>query len=145
MTPLSFRKTLAWAVVLVGACGGKELANRPAPVGPDGGTYTEADGATCVDIDLSAYDTFCDQPSDCIEVLGAKVCDGYCGGCQNGTAIISAAEKARYQSAISALVPGTCDGCPQAGSPQCTKHTCTICSFGDPACAEVSDADVSSQ
>jgi hypothetical protein len=64
----------------LGACGGKQLGGGGGSGGPGdaGGVFTEPDGAVCVDIDLSTYDTSCNQASDCISITAGTICGGDC-------------------------------------------------------------------
>jgi hypothetical protein len=124
---------------LGGACGGKQLSGGS---GDAGSVYTEPDGATCVDIDLSTYDTSCNQASDCTLVQGGTVCGPQCN-C-GGVDAVNGSEQSRYQNAIASL-PSCNDylysTCAEPAQPtECIHHTCCNTFSTNPVCHEDSDA-----
>ena len=84
-------------------------------------------GAACVDIDLSTYDTSCQQDSDCADITAGTVCTD---SCMCGGAAINTDGLGRYGAAIGTI--GTSLACPCAfeGVVSCVANKCTICGFG---------------
>jgi hypothetical protein len=126
-------KSLATAAVLtlgfLVACGGSVLENNP-----DGGQYTEPDGAVCVDIALSSYDQSCSSTSDCVEITTGNICPGSCA-C-GGTPVNKSGE-AQYQAAISGIKLDDCP-CASDGVPACVAGKCILCTFDGktPGCSD---------
>jgi hypothetical protein len=136
--------TLLFACGLLGACGGEQIGSfggsssggvggsggggtsSSGGSGGSGGVSNEPDGATCVNVDISAFDRSCQHVSDCAYVAGGgEICDGYCN-C--GQATISASAVRRYEEAISAVThaPEPCP-CSQEGFAVCRDNLCTLC------------------
>jgi hypothetical protein len=90
----------------------------------DGGEFdggiSDADGGTCVDIELSTYDVSCNQASDCILIQTGEVCSGQCS-C--GGLPVSASEQSRYDQATSGITFGACS-CPKELPPLCFENRC---------------------
>ncbi len=84
------------------------------------------DSGTCVDIDLSTYDTSCNVSSDCIEITAGTICSG---SCACGGATINVADEGRYDAAISGIQTGACP-CPAELPPSCVAGKCVFCGFG---------------
>jgi hypothetical protein len=91
------------------------------------GDGAASDGATCVNIDVSTYDTSCQTDSDCINVSAGKICSGY--NCLCGGATINADGQARYNAALASVEagPGPYCGCPYFGRPRCLQAQCVYC------------------
>jgi hypothetical protein len=87
----------------------------------DAGVST-GDGGTCVDIDLSAYDSSCNQTSDCILIRTGEVCSGQC---ECGGEPVNASEETRYRQATSGITFGLCF-CPIQASPECLENRCVF-------------------
>jgi len=109
------------------ACGGLV-------VGSDAGA--DADGGTCVDLDVNSFDTSCAADTDCIAVAApGVVCSGY--NCLCPGSAINADGGAAYEALLSKIKPGPgpqC-GCPALGQPRCVAAHCTFCpnpAFGGP-------------
>jgi hypothetical protein len=119
------------------ACGGTELGVGTGSDGGakgDGGTFTEPDGAVCVDIDLATYDQSCTTSSDCVDITSGTLCST---GCLCGGSTINNSGNARYEAAIAQLSSvGPVCGCPFFGQPECLHGTCIICDgpTPNPAC-----------
>ena len=103
-----------------GTCPGTSDAGPPPA---DAAVEAEPDAGECVTIDLSTYDRSCQQTSDCVDITSGTLCSG---DCLCGGSAINVDGQARYQQAISGLVPGGC-GCPYFGSPTCVLGQCVIC------------------
>jgi hypothetical protein len=80
-----------------------------------------ADADRCVDVDLSTYDSSCNQASDCI-VIQTQVCSG---DCACGGSAVSASEQSRYQQETSGITPALC-ACGFETTPQCIRNQCVI-------------------
>jgi hypothetical protein len=127
---------------LMVGCGGKQIGSAPdsGSGDSDGGTYTEPDGAICVDIDLSTYDQSCNQASDCTEIRTGTICTGQC---VCGDSPVNASEQSRYAKAIAPITSSGL-GCSCIGfAPQCIHHTCTLCEpdSTDPECNQDGGTD----
>lgn len=103
------------AISFLVACGGQVA-------GADGGT----DGAICIDLEVSAFDTSCSVASDCIGIYAGNLCSGY--NCICPVASISAASEAAYQAALAKVTEGqpAC-GCPLFGTAHCIASQCVFC------------------
>jgi hypothetical protein len=92
----------------------------------DGGVFdtgvSDADGAACVDIELSTYDLSCNSASDCILIQAGEICSGQCS-C--GSRPVSASEQPRYDQATSGITFGECS-CPLELSPSCFENRCEL-------------------
>lgn len=86
---------------------------------PDAGT---SDGGACVNVDLSSYDTSCNQASDCTAISTGQICTG---GCACDNALINASALPQYQQATSSVHPLACS-CPAFPLAQCIQHKCVI-------------------
>jgi hypothetical protein len=82
---------------------------------------SDADAGTCVDIDLSTYDSSCNQASDCIVIL-TQACSG---ACACGGLPVNASEQSRYQQEISGITLVLCP-CGFETTPQCIDDQCII-------------------
>lgn len=107
----------------------------------EGGTVSSSDGGTCVNIDVSNFDTSCTADSDCIEVTPGTICAGYT--CICGGASISAADQARYDALLASVPRGEGPGCncPAFGIPRCLQSQCVLCAtfpnpHEDPRCPD---------
>jgi hypothetical protein len=137
-------------LALLVACGGTQLGSGAGSDGGgikgDGGTFTEPDGAVCVDIDLSSYDRSCTTSSDCIAISAGTLCST---GCLCGGSTINKSGDDRYQATLAQLSSGgpVCD-CPFFGQSECHHGSCTLCSgpTANPECSDggttVSDGSV---
>ena len=84
-------------------------------------------GRACVDVDLSTYDTSCQEDTDCTMITAGTLCSD---SCMCGGATINTDGLGRYNMEVSALgTTGTCP-CPAEGVPRCIANKCTICGFG---------------
>jgi hypothetical protein len=85
-------------------------------------------GVACIDFDLSKYDKFCQEDSDCINVNAGMICDR---GCMCGGHTINADAQAAYSAAFSVAVaslpPGMSCSCPAFGKAQCIQKQCVYC------------------
>jgi hypothetical protein len=137
---------------LIAACGGKTLAGSDdtnpggggATTGGGGGASSSTTGGTggsCVNIELSVYDTSCVQNTDCISVNVGQVCAGACL-CGGGGAIATSAQ-AQYNAALSSIQTNDTCSCPGPGPVACVQGQCTQCSFGpsDPLGCPGNDSD----
>jgi len=95
----------------------------------DAGPPSRDAAATCVDIDVTTYDQSCTQSSDCLEITAGMFCTG---GCSCGGSLINVDGQARYNQAISGIVPGACS-CPAWGAPTCVQDKCVFCLGPNPA------------
>jgi hypothetical protein len=89
----------------------------------DGGVVHEADGAACVTIDASTYDTSCVEDSDCVAASFGELCEG-APQCSNPVAINHVA-KPRYDEARAAVSAGAAP-CPLAPAPRCVNEHCAL-------------------
>jgi hypothetical protein len=87
---------------------------------------------TCVDIDLSTYDTACTKASDCITILAGEVCSGSCD-CFGPA--VSASEQSRYDQAVSGIVFAECP-CVSPGPLECVAGTCVLCGYEGASCPD---------
>ena len=78
---------------------------------------SDADGGTCVDIELASYDQSCNQPSDCTLIQTGEVCSGQCA-C--GGSPVNVAGQSRYDQATSGIAFGHC-GCPAEFPIECRQ------------------------
>jgi hypothetical protein len=136
--------TAAASLLVLGliACGGKQVGGAPNSGSSDGGTFTEPDGAVCVDIDLSTFDRSCNQASDCIDIRTGTVCTGEC---ICGDSLVNVSEQPRYAKAIAPITSvGVACSC-GASPPECIHHTCTTCEPGstNPDCNDEGGTGVS--
>ena len=92
------------------------------------------DAAACVYIDVSTYDQSCTRTSDCVAITAGMVCTGEC---ECGGALINVDGQARYDQAISAIVPPMC-ACPTWGNPTCAGGRCVYCGItpSQPGCPD---------
>jgi hypothetical protein len=126
------------------ACGGRTLAGSDGTNsgGGGGGSSTGGGGGagggtavspgepgeSCVNVDLSAYDTSCIQNTDCISVNVGQVCSGTCL-CGGGGAI-SASAQPEYKAALSSIQTNDTCPCPPARPVACVAGQCTQqCNF----------------
>jgi hypothetical protein len=127
------------------ACGGRTLAGsggtNPGGGGGGGGgggsstggggsggsNGLVSPGGSCVNIELSAYDTSCVQSSDCISVNVGQVCTGACL-CGGGGAI-SASAQPEYKAALSSIRTYDTCPCPPPRPVACVEGQCTFCNF----------------
>jgi hypothetical protein len=150
-TSAAFASSLL-AYFLVAACGGKTLAGGDgtnpgsggATTGGGGGAGSSTTGGTggsCVNIELSAYDTSCVQNTDCISVNVGQVCAGACL-CGGGGAIATSSQT-QYNAALSSIQTNDTCSCPGPGPVACVQGQCTQCSFGpsDPLGCPGNDSD----
>jgi len=79
-------------------------------------------GSTCVEVDLSSYDTSCNQDSDCFLIQTGQVCDG---DCTCGGEPINVSGEMQYEQAVSGIVFAEC-GCPVGPAGTCLNGTCTL-------------------
>jgi len=147
---------LALSTLLLVACG----KTVPTALGIDGGAVdagareagrdaskeaaSDADAATCVDVELQTGDTDCNVDSDCT-LVGAtgKVCFTECCG---GGAVANQAAARRIQAEEAVIHNGICPGgCPAQGGTRCVDGTCIACPpgfrAGPPACVDASAPD----
>lgn len=90
----------------------------------DGGgdTGAEADGGTCVEIDVTSADTTCASDSDCTSIIAGMVCPKSCD-CP-GTAVNNGA--AAQFAPLTSPFPFTTCSCPYEFSPSCVRGQCTL-------------------
>jgi hypothetical protein len=92
------------------------------------------DGATCVDIEVTAADFACSTDDDCTYANTGVMCMGTCG-CPGGTPVNRAAA-ARIASELDrASLPrpmGCPAGCGVFGTEHCVGGVCTLCTFSLP-------------
>jgi hypothetical protein len=111
--------------------------SRDAGTGDDTGVVTFDSGigpedasvdaeSTCVEIELSSYDTSCNQDSDCFVIQTGQVCDG---DCECGGEPINVSGEAQYEQAVSGIQFGEC-GCPSGPTPSCVGGQCTEVGLG---------------
>jgi hypothetical protein len=147
---------LGVAPLLIAACGGL-TASSPSDGRPssDGGGSSGASssggssgggpgaGATCVSIDVSTYDSSCQQASDCVYVAAGEVCSDTCD-CPS--ALIDSAEVGRYDQAVASVLsangvsPGELCPCPAELEPLCMDSRCFVPGFGPEDAAPPPDA-----
>ncbi len=81
------------------------------------------DAATCVNVDVSTYDTSCAQDSDCIQITPGEICTGSCL-CGGGTVNIDG--QAQYDQTVNSIATTACP-CVAEGVPRCVQATCRLC------------------
>jgi hypothetical protein len=77
-------------------------------------------------IDPSTYDQSCKVDADCVPITAGDICTG---ACLCGGVTINRSGQARYDAAISGIMPGPCL-CPAQPVPQCIGGTCGFCTGG---------------
>jgi hypothetical protein len=92
----------------------------PVPIVIDAGPVPTPDASTCVEIDLSAYDTSCTTSDDCTNLKGGQICNGDCD-CFGSP--VNVDNTAAWQQATSGVLWGEC-GCPEVPSPICLQGQC---------------------
>jgi hypothetical protein len=102
-------------------------------VAPDGGGTTivvQVDGATCVDVSASSFDTSCTADSDCMSIYVGQICGGSCAGCVPNLAI-NVSGDAQYEADLASISGGGGEACPCPASsvPRCGNGTCVLCSI----------------
>jgi hypothetical protein len=131
-------------VVTVGLAAACSSASVPAGVDTNNprGLFVEADGASCVDIELSSYSQTCSTASDCTLIAVGTICSGADACAECTTTPINKSGEAQYQAAVSLVtVTGIC-ACPAEIVPSCVHGTCTICAgSSDPACSDGGSGD----
>jgi len=140
--PVARAITPLLVAALVGACGARSvLYEEVSPAGNgDGGTPRDSatradvssgrDGASCVDVTLTAADLACATDSDCALAESGQVCTGSCG-C--GDTPMNSAAAARVAAETASIVTDACP-CVAVADPVCTAGQCTRgCLGGCPA------------
>jgi hypothetical protein len=105
------------------------LAGESDAGGPSDGSVSIEASSTCVDIDLSTYDTSCNVPSDCIQITSGEICPDTC---ECGGSSINKSGSARYEKAISGVTTTPCH-CASQGSPTCVTGLCVVCGGPSPS------------
>jgi hypothetical protein len=81
---------------------------------------------SCITLNPSAYNQSCNVDADCILVRLGTICTGQC---ICGGETINRSEQARYDAAISGIMPVSCP-CPPPLPPQCLGNKCVVCTGG---------------
>jgi hypothetical protein len=98
----------------------------PSPITIDAGPVPTLDASTCVDIDVTTYDTTCSTDEDCVALPTGQICSGECD-CGGGSAV-NVDNTASWQAATSGIVWGECE-CPAGLPPVCAQGQCVSGSF----------------